>query len=136
MPFPENPSLPGPDPASANFPADAAVATPATRTAAGRARRLFRRYERPAPSAARTAVVHIGLFVLTVLTTTLAGVVLTRSTIDLLPLGFWEFPAVPQPGEWARGLAFAGPFLGVLTVHEFGHYFVARANRVRTSLPY
>jgi membrane-associated protease RseP (regulator of RpoE activity) len=26
--------------------------------------------------------------------------------------------------------------LGVLTVHEFGHYFTARYNRVRTSLPY
>ena len=100
------------------------------------ARRLFRRYERPAPSAGRTAAVHIGLFLLTVLTTTLAGVVLTRGVIDLLPLGFWEFPTAPQAGEWARGLAFALPFLGVLTVHEFGHYFVARANRVRTSLPY
>ena len=81
-------------------------------------------------------MVHIGLFALTVLTTTLAGVVLTRGRVDLLPLGFWVFPAAPLPGEWARGLAFALPFLGVLTVHEFGHYFVARANRVRTSLPY
>jgi membrane-associated protease RseP (regulator of RpoE activity) len=97
---------------------------------------MFRRYERPPTSPGRTAALHIGLFLLTLVTTTLAGVVLTRGTIDLLPLGFWEFPPVPQPGEWARGLAFALPFLGVLTVHEFGHYFVARYNRVRTSLPY
>ena len=140
MSFPENTPLPIPEPDFVGFPADVAGPEPAT-TAAARARsypvgRLFRRYERPAPSAGRTAVVHIGLFLLTVLTTTLAGVVLARGTVDLLPLGFWEFPAAPQAGEWARGLAFALPFLGVLTVHEFGHYFVARANRVRTSLPY
>ena len=138
MPFPENTPPSSPDPELTSFPADvAASATPESAATAGaRARRLFRRYERPVPSAGRTAAVHIGLFLLTVLTTTLAGVVLTRGTIDLLPLGFWEFPAQPLPGEWARGLAFALPFLGVLTVHEFGHYFVARANRVRTSLPY
>ena len=138
MPFPENTPPFRPDPEPAPFPADvAAPAVPeSAAAAAGHARRLFRRYERPVPSAGRAAAVHLGLFVLTLLTTTLAGVVLTRGTVDLLPLGFWAFPAAPQPGEWARGLAFAGPFLGVLTVHEFGHYFVARANRVRTSLPY
>ena len=149
MPFPENTPPSAPEPDFAGFPAghgpaDAAAPTlpgtaaagPAAPAAAAQARRLFRRYERPAPSAGRTAAVHIGLFLLTVLTTTLAGVVLTRGTIGLLPLGFQDFPAAPQAGEWARGLAFALPFLGVLTVHEFGHYFVARANRVRTSLPY
>ena len=134
MSFPENTPLPSPEPDFTGFPADAAAPEPAV--AARRARRLFRRYERPALSAGRSAALHLGLFVLTLLTTTLAGVVLTRGTVDLLPLGFWEFPAAPQPGEWARGLVFALPFLGVLTVHEFGHYFVARANRVRTSLPY
>ena len=143
MPFPENTSLPNLEPDFVTGPAEpgpAGLVVPAApetaAVAAGRAQRLFRRYERPAPSAGRTAAVHVGLFLLTVLTTTLAGVVLTRGTIDLLPLGFWEFPAAPLPGEWARGLAFALSFLGVLTVHEFGHYFVARANRVRTSLPY
>ncbi|MFB6271454.1 MAG: site-2 protease family protein [Salinibacter sp.] len=34
------------------------------------------------------------------------------------------------------GLRFAIPLLGFLTVHEFGHYFAARAHDVRTSLPY
>jgi len=34
------------------------------------------------------------------------------------------------------GLRYAIPFLGFLTVHEFGHYFAARYHRVRTSLPY
>jgi len=96
----------------------------------------FRRYERlPAPPA-RTYALHLGLFLLTLLTTTLAGVQLTRGDVGLLPLGVWGLPPLPGPGEWARGLWFALPFLGVLTVHEFGHYFVARRHRVRTSLPY
>nr|WP_201987515.1 site-2 protease family protein [Hymenobacter rubidus] len=102
----------------------------------GLAPALFRRFERPAPPVWRTVALHIGLFVLTLLTTTLAAVQLTRGGIDLLPLGVWGLPAAPQPGEWSRGLWFALPFLGVLTVHEFGHYFTARYNRVRSSLPY
>ncbi len=38
--------------------------------------------------------------------------------------------------EFVAGLQFSVPFLAILTVHEFGHYFVARANRVRVTLPY
>ena len=140
MSFPENTPPPSSEPNLAGLPADVAApngpAAESPAEAARHARRLFRRYERPAPSAGRVAAVHGGLFLLTLLTTTLAGVVLTRGTVDLLPLGFWYFPPAPLPAEWARGLAFALPFLGVLTVHEFGHYFVARAHRVRTSLPF
>jgi len=36
----------------------------------------------------------------------------------------------------ADGLRYAIPLVGFLTVHEFGHYFAARAHGVRTSLPY
>ncbi|MDO7849833.1 site-2 protease family protein [Hymenobacter sp. M29] len=142
MPFPENTPPPIPEPDLAGWPADAAAppaspldaTEPQARLRA--ARQLFRRFERPAPSPARTAALHIGLFLITLLSTTLAGVQLTRGDVGLLPLGFWIFPAAPQPEEWARGLWFALPFLGVLTVHEFGHYFTARYNRVRASLPY
>ena len=45
---------------------------------------------------------------------------------------------LPAPQLWAelaRGLWFSVPFLGVLTVHEFGHYFTARHNRIRVTLP-
>ena len=128
----------------AGFPADVASPTTPGETwpeaaAAGEqrlARRLFRRYERPAPSPRRTAALHLGLFLLTLLTTTLAGVQLTRGDLGLLPLGFGPFPASPLGPEWSRGLLYAAGFLGVLTVHEFGHYFVARRNLVATSLPY
>ncbi|KAA9339905.1 site-2 protease family protein [Hymenobacter busanensis] len=44
-------------------------------------------------------------------------------------------PGLTAP-EMLRGLCFSLPFLGVLTVHEFGHYFVARRNRIRVTLPY
>ncbi len=132
MPFPENTSPPEFDSNSLPLP-ELLTAPPAD---FGPDSLGFRRYERlPAPPV-RAYVRHLGLFLLTLLTTTLAGVQLTRGDIDFLPLGVWGFPPLPGPGEWARGLWYALPFLGVLTVHEFGHYFVARRNRVRASLPY
>ncbi|GAB3830892.1 hypothetical protein GCM10028895_47530 [Pontibacter rugosus] len=38
--------------------------------------------------------------------------------------------------EFTAGLYFSLPFLGVLTVHEFGHYFTARYHRTAVTLPY
>ncbi|SFQ54105.1 Peptidase family M50 [Hymenobacter arizonensis] len=101
-----------------------------------RARQLFRRFERPEPSAGYTYSVHIFLFLVTLVTTTLAGVQLTRGDLGFLALDVFELRGVAFSEEVQRGLWFALPFLGVLTVHEFGHYFTARRNRVRTSLPY
>lgn len=72
---------------------------------------------------------HILLFLVTLATTTAAGAewIYGRFFIGPQSLGWAEF--------WA-GLNFSIPFLTVLTVHEFGHYFVAKANRVRVTLPY
>lgn len=136
MPFPENTPLPVPDPEYPGFPADAA-APPAVPTAFGeraRARALFRRFERPAP--ARTYALHLFLFLVTLVTTTLAGIQLTRGDVGFLPLDVFALRGAALRAEVQRGLWFALPFLGVLTVHEFGHYFTARYNRVRASLPY
>ena len=137
MPFPANtPPPPPPEPDFYEF-SPAAPDQPAT--ADGRltaARAAFRRFERPELSPGRRYALHIGLFVITLVTTTLAGIQLTRGDVGLLAYDVlaWRGPAL---GEALRtGLLFALPFLGVLTVHEFGHYFVARYNRVRTSLPY
>ncbi len=80
----------------------------------------------------RTYLLHGSLFILTLITTTLAG-------------AEWMFGSVFIPVEGARqlgwpefwaGLNYSIPFLAILTVHEFGHYFVAKANQVRVSLPY
>ncbi|MBT9392652.1 site-2 protease family protein [Hymenobacter sp. NST-14] len=82
---------------------------------------------------------HLLLFLVTLLTTTLAGVTLVRNTFlsdYLLP---FELLRQPLTAAWAAlrpGLWYAGPFLAVLTVHEFGHYFTARYNRIRATLPY
>ncbi|WP_233636110.1 site-2 protease family protein [Hymenobacter setariae] len=135
MSFPKNlsDSLPTPPPDDeplGGFPADASA--PPT-LAWGQ--RLFRRYERP-PSRLRTAAIHLGLFVLTLATTVLAGVSLTRGGLDFIDFSVFSLPAAVRAEELGRGLTYALAFLGVLTVHEFGHYFVARYNRVSTSLPY
>ena len=138
MPFPENTPLPVPEPDFAGFPAD--TTSPPAEFAhplgSARARALFRRYERPAPSAGRTYALHIGLFLVTLVTTTLAGIQLTRGDVGFLPLDVFQLRGAALRTELWRGLWFALPFLGVLTVHEFGHYFTARYNRVRASLPY
>jgi Zn-dependent protease len=129
--LPDLPPLPPPDDEPlGGFPADASG--PPT-LAWGR--RLFRRYERP-PSRSRTAFIHIGLFLVTLATTILAGVSLTRGGLDFIDISVFSLPAAVRNEELGRGLAYALAFLGVLTVHEFGHYFVARYNKVQTSLPY
>ncbi|WP_310393853.1 site-2 protease family protein [Hymenobacter sp.] len=137
MPFPENTPPPVPDPDYlGEDAAEPAATTPTVQLTSARAHRLFRRFERPEPSPTRTAVRHIGLFLVTLVTTTLAGIQLTRGDIGLLPLDVFALRGAALSAEVQRGLWFALPFLGVLTVHEFGHYFTARRNRVRTSLPY
>lgn len=77
-------------------------------------------------------LLHGGLFLLTLITTTMAGAewMFGRLFIPIEgmeTLGWSEFVA---------GFQFSVPFLAILTVHEFGHYFVARANQVRVTLPY
>ena len=38
--------------------------------------------------------------------------------------------------DFMAGFAFSIPFLGILTVHEFGHYFTAKYHKIKVSLPY
>ncbi len=71
-------------------------------------------------------IIQSVLFLLTIFTTTLTGaywigIVLPKDT-------FWDF--------FSRGFAYSIPFLGILTVHEMGHYLVARYYKVAVSLPY
>lgn len=78
----------------------------------------------------RTLLIQLALFFVTVVTTTLAGAEWKFGSSFLTPhrpMGWAEF--------W-QGLAFSLPFLGILTVHEFGHYFTAVKNRVRVTLPF
>lgn len=84
---------------------------------------------------------HAALFVATLITTLAAGALMVGVDplgTELLVLGNVAIP-YPSRIDWHRlflGAPFALPFLGVLLVHEMGHYVAARAHRVRATLPY
>jgi membrane-associated protease RseP (regulator of RpoE activity) len=77
---------------------------------------------------ARKILIHSGLFAITFVTTTLAGAEWTQGKSVFMKGFGWN--------DFADGMAYSVPFLLILTVHEFGHYFTAIHYRVRTSLPY
>ncbi|MGF1636943.1 MAG: site-2 protease family protein [Cyclobacteriaceae bacterium] len=75
-------------------------------------------------------LIQAGLFLLTLCTTTLAGAEWMFGKFVFYgeePLSIDEFVAALQ---------FSVPFLGILTVHEFGHYLTAWYYKVKVSLPY
>lgn len=76
---------------------------------------------------------HLVLFLLTVVTTTIAGADNYRDFAS-------QFGAATVELTWwqaaLHGLWFSVPFLGFLTAHEFGHYGAARWHGLRPSLPY
>jgi len=78
----------------------------------------------------RKAITHLGLFLLTFIATTLAG---TEWTLGKFVL---DFESGYTSQDFFRGLQFSVPFLAILTVHEFGHYFTAKAYKLKVSLPY
>jgi membrane-associated protease RseP (regulator of RpoE activity) len=75
----------------------------------------------------RTIVIQILLFIATFITTTLAG-------------AEWTYGKTVYGGitwsDFVDGMHFSVPFLLILTVHEFGHYFTALHHKVKSSLPY
>jgi membrane-associated protease RseP (regulator of RpoE activity) len=77
--------------------------------------------ERPPELQPRQISKHVGLFLLTFVTTTIAGM-LWQNQIDL--------------ANFAVGLPYAVSALFILSCHEFGHYFAARHHGVRVTLPY
>lgn len=73
-------------------------------------------------------VFQVALFITTFITTTVAG-------------AQWSYGRSVFAGDYSwqdfySGLAFSIPLLLILTVHEFGHYFMALYHKVKTSLPY
>ena len=78
----------------------------------------------------RQQLIHVGLFIITLITTTIAG-------------AEWIFGRYLFIGEYSltmeeiyQGLHFSIPLLLILTVHEFGHYFTAVHHKIKVSLPY
>ena len=82
------------------------------------------------PAASRP-LVNVALFLLTCVTTLLAGTSFSGSPT------FDAFRRSPEDVAWVlSGVPFAATLLGILVVHEFGHYFTARKYGAAVSLPF
>lgn len=97
-------------------------------------------WPRPAISAQRYAL-HLGLLLLTLLTTTIVGAGLAESfrngvpiEIDRSLLIFIDFPR--HPGLLLDGLPFSLTLLTILLAHEMGHYLTCVRYGIDASLPY
>ncbi len=80
---------------------------------------------------------HLGLLLVTILTTILGGAVLSGFSLPYLSR------AVGQLGQWdvlaqaiAAGAPFALTLLSILGVHEMGHYIAARRHGIAVTLPF
>ena len=86
-------------------------------------------------------LLHALLLALTLFTTHMAGALLAG--VDPMDTRFVQVTGVwiPVPtgvdwGEMAAGASFALPLMGVLLVHELGHYVAALRHRVRATPPF
>ncbi len=83
----------------------------------------------------KTLLIHIGLFVLTVVSTTLVG------AENVTGKTWWGWGILPESSllhfsDISKGFLYSFSFLLFLTVHEFGHYFTAQYHQVKATLPY
>lgn len=77
---------------------------------------------------AKKIALHLGLFLVTFVTTSLAGSEWIYGK-SILAAGYtWS--------DFVSGMSYSVPFLVILSAHEFGHYFTAIHYKVRTTLPY
>jgi membrane-associated protease RseP (regulator of RpoE activity) len=83
----------------------------------------------------KRAAIQLLLFIITFITTTLAGAEWMFGRPFQLPIYQPNPLLLSWPHFW-QGLWFSVPFLGILSAHEFGHYLVAKAHKVKVSLPY
>ena len=86
----------------------------------------------PSPRPAKVTR-HVVLFVLTVVTTTLAGTFFYASYATELGNAT---PSLSLTSLLLHGLWYSGGVLAILGAHEFGHYFACRYYGVDASLPY
>jgi len=82
------------------------------------------------------------LLAASVVTTTANGARFMQNFVQGLPpvvadsdLWPWGWLAA-HPGMFKTGWAFSASLLGVLLIHEFGHYFACRWHRIRATLPW
>ncbi len=83
------------------------------------------------PKRPSNAWINLILFVLTVLSTLWVGALFSDGplpTLDSIPVALWQIAV--------NGWPFSLTLLGILTAHEFGHYFAARYHKLSVTLPY
>ncbi|MCR9015299.1 site-2 protease family protein [Aquiflexum gelatinilyticum] len=76
-------------------------------------------------------LIHISLFILTLIATTLAGAEWLYGKSILADGEYfltWEY--------FIKSLHFSVPFLGILLIHELGHLFTSLHYKVKTSMPF
>ena len=71
-------------------------------------------------------LLHAGLFLITFVTTTIAGAEWIRGSL----VDSYEFSYL------LNGLPYAVSIMFIISCHEFGHYFAARYHKVNATLPY
>lgn len=76
----------------------------------------------------RRVILQIFLFLVTFVTTTMAGAEWTYGKSIFIEGYTWA--------DFISGMEFSVPFLLILTVHEFGHYFTAKHHGVSVTLPW
>ena len=117
-------------------------------------RAATRAYKKPT---AKQWLLHLGLFLLTVVTTTLGGIVMSLPDVGAASSagtgGFagqvWLIPwyyaqavieilrfAFAHPAVLGQGLIFSGSLLAILASHESGHYLFCRYYGVDATLPF
>ena len=78
---------------------------------------------------------HLGLFLITFATTTLAGA-LQKGVYPLTSISALIHGILTTPSALMQGLTFSVPLMLILLFHEMGHYLFARKHGVRATLPY
>lgn len=69
----------------------------------------------------------VAMFLITLLTTTVAGVTINGTASEEL---------LSNPGLFVQGLTYSLPLLLIIALQKFSHYFVATYYKIRTTLPY
>lgn len=75
--------------------------------------------------------INVGLFVITLISTLFVGSL--YASAGVVANSLWD---LLSPLNLIKGWPFAFTLLGILTAHEFGHYFAARYHKVAVTLPY
>lgn len=82
------------------------------------------------------------LFGASIVTTTANGARFMQNFIEGMPpvvrdSDLWPWPwLIDHPDLFATGWAFSFALLGILLIHEFGHYFACRFHGIRATLPW